>query len=231
MQPQFTTGQIRPTECVKEGFRLIKQDYWLLFAITIIGIFLAAFSAYILIGAMFCGIMTAYFRVFDGGRANFDDLWKGFGYFGKSFLAVVVILVPGLIYGVVLLLTIYLPIVAMAISGGKISADEILPVLLVALVIDIIVALVMVGVHSLLMFVFPLIVERQLSSWDAIKLSARATLKNMGGVAGLIAVNIGIGLLGYLAFCVGVYLAVPIILATNLAAYRQVFPKNAPAFR
>jgi len=98
-------------------------------------------------------------------------------------------------------------------------------------VIDIIVALVMVGVHSLLMFVFPLIVEYQLSSWEAIKLSARATLKNMGGVAGLIAVNIGLGLLGYLAFCVGVYLAVPIILATNLAAYRQVFPKNAPAFR
>ena len=52
----------------------------------------------------------------------------------------------------------------------------------------------------------------------------------MSGVAGLIAVNIGLGLLGYLAFCVGVYLAVPIILATNLVAYRQVFPKNAPAF-
>lgn len=230
MQPQFTTGQIRPTECVKEGFRLIKQDFWLLFAITIIGIFIAGFSFYVLIGAMFCGIMTAYLRVFDGGRADFNDLWKGFGYFGKSFLAVVVILVPGLIYGVVALLTIYLPLIAMAVSGGKVSPDEILPALIVALVVDVIVALLMVGIHSLLMFVFPLIVEYQLSSWDAIKLSARATLKNMSGVAGLIAVNIGLGLLGYLALCVGVYLVVPIILATNLAAYRQVFPKNAPAF-
>src|SRR5690606_35999579 len=208
----------------------IKQDFWLLFAITIIGIFIAGFSFYVLIGAMFCGIMTAYLRVFDGGRADFNDLWKGFGYFGKSFLAVVVILVPGLTYGVVALLTIYLPLIAMAVSGGKVSPDEILPALIVALVVDVIVALLMVGIHSLLMFVFPLIVEYQLSSWDAIKLSARATLKNMSGVAGLIAVNIGLGLLGYLALCVGVYLVVPIILATNLAAYRQVFPKNAPAF-
>ncbi|RIJ92844.1 MAG: hypothetical protein DCC44_07505 [Acidobacteria bacterium] len=230
MQPQFTTGQIRPTECVKEGFRLIKQDYWLLFALTIIGIFIAGFSFYILIGAMFCGIMTAYLRVFDGGRADFNDLWKGFEYFGKSILAVVVILVPGLIYGVVVLLTIYLPLIAMAVSGGNVSPDEILPALIVALVVDIVVALLMVGIHSLLMFVFPLIVEYQLSSWDAIKLSARATLKNMSGVAGLIAVNIGLGLLGYIFLCVGVYLAVPIILATNLAAYRQVFPKKAPAF-
>ncbi|MCE7963331.1 MAG: hypothetical protein DYH05_12645, partial [Acidobacteria bacterium ACB1] len=115
-------------------------------------------------------------------------------------------------------------------SGGNVSPDEILPALIVALVVDIVVALLMVGIHSLLMFVFPLIVEYQLSSWDAIKLSARATLKNMSGVAGLIAVNIGLGLLGYIFLCVGVYLAVPIILATNLAAYRQVFPKKAPAF-
>ncbi|HMU33930.1 MAG TPA: hypothetical protein PKC89_08705 [Pyrinomonadaceae bacterium] len=228
MQPQFTVGQIRPIDCVKEGFDLIKQDYWLLFAITIIGIFIAGFSFYILIGAMVCGIMTAYFRVFDGGRANFDDLWKGFGYIGKSAVAVILILVPGLIYGVVLLLTIYLPLVAMAISGGKISPDELLPVLLGALIVDVIVAFLMVTFHSLMMFVFPLIVEHGLSSWDAVKLSARATFKNLSGVAGLIAVNIGIGLLGYLAFCVGIYLAVPILMATNLVAYRQVFPKNAP---
>lgn len=228
MQPQFTTGQIRPIDCVKEGFRLIKQDYWLLFAITIIGMFIAGFSFYILIGAMFCGMMTAYFRVFDGGRANLDDLWKGFGYIGKSAVAVILIFVPGLIYFVALMLTIYLPIVAVALSGGKISPDELLPVLLGALIVDVIIALVMVAVHSLMLFVFPLIVEHGLSSWDAVKLSARATFKNMSGVAGLIAVNIGLGLAGYLAFCVGLYLAVPIIMATNLVAYRQVFPKNVP---
>ncbi|MBX3282088.1 MAG: hypothetical protein KF756_06380 [Acidobacteria bacterium] len=229
MQPEFTTGQIRPIDCVKEGFELIKQDYWLLFAITVVGMFIGGFSVYILLGAMLCGIMRAFLRVFDGGRAQFDDLWAGFEYFGKSILAVVFIFVPVLIYVVVMLLTIYLPLIALAVSGGRISPDEILPVFLGALVVDAIIALLMVAIHSLLMFVFPLIVDKGLSSLDAIKLSARATLKNLSGVAGLITVNIGLTVLGYLAFCVGLYLVIPIVLATNLVAYRQVFPKNMTA--
>ncbi len=34
---QFRTGVISPIECVKEGFELIKKDYWLLFAIGLVG--------------------------------------------------------------------------------------------------------------------------------------------------------------------------------------------------
>src|SRR5215204_2442694 len=34
---EFKTGVIYPVECVKEGFELIKKDYWLLFAILLVG--------------------------------------------------------------------------------------------------------------------------------------------------------------------------------------------------
>jgi hypothetical protein len=34
-----------------------------------------------------------------------------------------------------------------------------------------------------------------------------------------------VNLVGLAAFCVGVYLTIPIILATQLVAYRKVFPK------
>ncbi|MBX7060788.1 MAG: hypothetical protein K1X52_03960 [Pyrinomonadaceae bacterium] len=229
MQPQFTTGQIRPIDCVKEGFRLIKQDYWLLFAITIIGAFIAGFSLYVLAGPMVCGMMLAYFRVFDGGRADFDDLWKGFDYFGKSIPVVIAVVLPIVIYIVAAFITLYLPIVLMAVSGGKISPDEILPAFFIGIIVDVVIALIMVTIHSFLIFAFPLVADRGLSGWEAMKLSARATLKNMAGVAGLIAVNIALSIAGYLAFCVGVYLVIPILMATNLAAYRQVFPRSAPA--
>ena len=33
----FTVGQIRPVECYKEGWELIKSDYWLMFAIALVG--------------------------------------------------------------------------------------------------------------------------------------------------------------------------------------------------
>ena len=34
---QFNRGAIRPVECVKEGWELIKNDYWLLFAVALVG--------------------------------------------------------------------------------------------------------------------------------------------------------------------------------------------------
>jgi len=35
----------------------------------------------------------------------------------------------------------------------------------------------------------------------------------------------GMVILGWLAFCVGLYLMIPILTATNLVAYRKVFPR------
>jgi uncharacterized membrane protein len=91
-------------------------------------------------------------------------------------------------------------------------------------VVDVVVALVMVCFHSLLIFCFPLIVDRGLSSWDSIKLSARATFKNLGGIGGMIGLNFLMALAGLLLFCVGIYLVIPLLTASNLVAYRKVFP-------
>ena len=108
--------------------------------------------------------------------------------------------------------------------GNKANEGAILGTFLVGIVIDIVVAIVMVCIHSLLIFCFPLILDRGMSSWDSMKLSATAVMKNLGGIGGLIAVNMGLVLLGELAFCIGLYLMIPIITAANVVAYRKVFP-------
>ncbi|HTH52201.1 MAG TPA: hypothetical protein VL501_09725, partial [Pyrinomonadaceae bacterium] len=69
-----------------------------------------------------------------------------------------------------------------------------------------------------------LIVDRDLSSLDAIKLSARAAFKNLGGIGGMIAVNFVLALVGEAACGVGLYLVIPILMAANVVAYRKVFP-------
>jgi hypothetical protein len=227
VQPQeFTTGQIRPIECVKEAWALIRADYWMLFAISLLGAMIGGVSMYILIGAMVCGIFGAYLKVIDGGKATIDDLWNGFTFFWPSLLVTIVIVVPIVLWMVIMFATIYLPIITAAVMGNKADERAILGTFAVGFVIDIIVAIAMIFIHSLLIFCFPLIVDRGLSSWESIKLSARAVLKNLGGIGGLIAVNFGLALAGELAFCVGLYLVIPIITATNLVAYRKVFPKQ-----
>ena len=82
----------------------------------------------------------------------------------------------------------------------------------------------MVCFHKLLMFSFPLIVDRNLGAFAAMSLSARAVWNNLGGVAGLYGVGFVLSLAGMLAFCVGIYFVIPIIIAGNVLAYRKVFP-------
>lgn len=223
---EFTRGQIQPIECVKEAFERIKGDYWMLFAISLVGALIGGISMYVLLGAMVCGIFYSFMKVLDGqGKPSIDDLWVGFKFFWPSLLVTILIVVPIVVYTLALFLTMYLPIIMKAVGGSRVSDDELLGSVLVVLAVDVVIALVMVTVHSLLIFSFPLIVDRGLSSWEAIKLSARATLKNIGGVGGLIVVNFVIAIVGYLAFCVGLYLAIPLMTATNIVAYRRVFPK------
>ena len=223
---EFTVGQIRPVECVKEAFALIKDEYWVLLAVSVVGAMIAAVSLYILIGAMVCGIFACYLRKIDGGRVKFEDLFSGFRYFWSSLLVTILIVVPLVVWILVLFTTLYLPLLMKAVGGESVSDDELLTAFFVVFAIDLIVALVMVCFHSLLIFCFPLIVDRGLSSWDSIKLSARATMKNLAGIGGVIGLNFLILLAGELVLCIGIYLVLPLITASHLVAYRKVFPKN-----
>src|SRR6478735_7248712 len=81
---EFKTGVISPIDCVKEGFELIKNDYWLLFAIGLVGGLISGATLYILGGAMLCGIMFAFLKVVDRKPITFDDLWKGMEFFGPG---------------------------------------------------------------------------------------------------------------------------------------------------
>ena len=226
MQPtEFRTGVIKPIECVKEAWELIKPNYWLLFAIFVVGALIGAFTAYVLIGAMICGIMYCFLRQIDGYDVKFEDLWKGMVFFWPSLPVTILFVVPIVTWIIVLFVTIYLPIIMAATLGERLSSDELLGVLGGAFAVDLVVALVMISLHTMLTFSFPLIVDRRLTGFTPIAVSARAVLTNLGGIGGLIVVNFGIMLAGELACGVGIYLAAPLVMATSLVAYRKVFPR------
>lgn len=227
MKPElvFNTGVIKPVECLKEAWQLIKDDYWLLFAISLVGGMVAGVTIYVLLGAMVCGIMLCYLRKIDGGDVKFDHLWEGMKYLVPSIPITLLFIVPIIVYILAAFLTIYSPLITLAVMGEQVDPSALFATFGIAIAIDLVIAIAMTCVHSLIIFAFPLLIDRNLGAVDAIKLSARAALKNMGGIAGLIVLQFGIVLLGELAFCVGIYLTIPILTATSLVAYRKVFPK------
>jgi hypothetical protein len=219
-QSEFTTGAIRPVECFKEAWELIKPDYWLLFAITLLGMVIAGGTMYVLLGAMMCGIFFCYLQRVDGQPVTLDGLWKGFQWW-----------LPGLIVGLILIvpmfvvyLIIYFPFVAAILMGSKLSESEVIGLIAGAFAVDLVVIVLMVCFHTLLMFSFPLIVDRKLGAFAAMQLSAKAVWKNLKGVAGLYGVGFLLSLAGMAAFCFGTYFVIPLIIAGNMVAYRKVFP-------
>jgi uncharacterized membrane protein len=227
---QFNVGVIKPVECLKEAWELVKPQYWILFAVTIIGVMIGGATIYILLGVMMCGIYLCYLQAVDGQKVEIETLFKNFKYFLPSLFLVIVMIVPALF----LMAIIYVPLLMAAIMGSKLSESELMTLLFGSFAVEVVVAIIMVCLHTLLMFAFPLIVDRNLSSFQAMKLSAKAVWKNLGGVTGIWVLMFLVNVAGMLALCIGVYFTIPIVFATQLVAYRKVFPKlnnqtfNAP---
>ena len=220
----FQTRVIKPVEIYKESWALIKDQYWLLFGITIVGMLIGGAVPIVLIGPAICGIYLCLFHKIDGREVKFDLLFKGFEFFKPSIIVAVVVMVPVF----VLIFTIYVPMIGMAIAGPRMNERELLSWFIGVGIVEFFIALFMVCLHTLLMFAFPLIVDRRLSGIESMKMSAKAVWQNLGGVAGLFGVGFLVGLVGYLMLCVGIYLVMPLIFMSNAVAFRKIFPPVAP---
>jgi uncharacterized membrane protein len=72
-------------------------------------------------------------------------------------------------------------------------------------------------------FTYPLIVDRHLSGVDAVRLSVKAALGNLGGLLVLHVLTMAMSLAG-LCFCyVGAFFVAPVTLGAMMVAYARVF--------
>ena len=218
---EFQTGQIRAVECYKEGWELIKDDYWLLFAISLVGGLIGGMSMYILLGAMVCGIFVCFLQKIDTGKVEFDSLWKGFGFFVPSLVVTIFVVIPIMfVYGVI-----YAPLIMAAVLGQNLDPGAMISILLAGLAVDLVFVVLMVCFHTLIMFAYPLIADRNLPAIQAMTTSAKAVWANLGGVAALFGIQFLAVFVGALLTCgLGIYFLMPIMLAGMAVGYRRVFP-------
>ncbi len=225
---EFQTGVIRPLDCFKEGYEMIKPYYWLFFGITIVGMLIASVVPFaIILGAMYCGIYYCLFKLADRQKPEFGDLFKGFSYFVPSLIATAILIVPIVIFTIITWVSMAGMMMTMVDARGQINESAIFSLYGMLLVEGVIFAIVISCIHAFLIFTYPLIVERNMSGMDAFKLSARAAWANLGGVIRLILWQFLLGFVGYLACGVGLYFVFPVLFAGVFVAYRQVFPKAA----
>jgi uncharacterized membrane protein len=232
---QFRTGVIKPMECVKEGWALIKDQYWLFLGIVFVGVFIGSAVPIVLIGPMMVGVYLCFFRKMRGEPVEFGYLFKGFDYFAQSLIAALIQMIPMVIIMVPMYILMFaFMMMSVPRSGGRMDPDQsatfVLTLLGFYLVFIVVLLTVVIIVSIFFMFAFPLIADRNLSGVDAVKLSLKAARANFGGVFGLVLICVGLGVLGVFACYVGAFLIMPVSFAAYAVAYRRVFPETLPNF-
>src|SRR5205085_4316259 len=97
---EFRRGVIAPVECIKEGWALIKDQYWLFLGISLVGILIGGAVPIVLLGPMMIGIFLCLLQRQRGEPVEFGTLFKGFEQF-----------VPGLVVAALKMIPIFIVLV------------------------------------------------------------------------------------------------------------------------
>jgi len=223
---EFKRKAVLPVVCLKEGWNLIRDQYWLFVGIVFVGMMLAGMVPIaIILGPMMCGIYICLFRRQRGEPVEFGNLFQGFDYFGPSLIATLLHIIPIVAMLIPTYLLILLgPLLLIPLQhNGDASVLTIIIFGAIFAIIAVVMFVVIIVINVAFAFAYPLIVDRKLSGGEAVKLSAKAGIANFWQILGLMLLTGLMGLAGALLCYVGLFLVVPINFASLSIAYTQVF--------
>lgn len=230
----YQSGAIEPSSCIGGAWELLKQNPGLYIGVglvTLIMISCIPFVNFVLLGPVMGGFAYIVLRDMRNEPVDFGMMFKGFEKFVPLMVVGLIQAVPGIIFQILQ----YTVDIARFAGGSGLSngnfyqsspAPTGLPMgVTFGFVILMIGYLIFQIIWNLsLTFAVPLIVENDISIGDAVKLSLGAVFSNLGGLILLGLIEGLVSIVGILAFCLGIFVAIPVIYAANVFAYRQVFP-------
>jgi hypothetical protein len=221
----FKRNAVEPIKCLKEGFNLVKGQYWFFVGICFVAILVGSVVPFgVLMGPMMCGIYLTFFNKRRGLPIEFGTVFKGFDYFGQSVVATLIHVVPIIVIIVPSYLLFYVGLFLVLPGAGSEPDPSGLFVFLGAMVIFwLVVVCIMIVISVAFTFSYPLLVEHRLQGLDAVKLSARAAFANFWRLLGLSLLSGLMGFAGVLLCYVGVFFVLPISFSALAIAYEQVF--------
>jgi len=222
----FRRNVVEPVACIKGGWELIKNQYWLFVGMTLVAVLIGSAVPIILIGPMMCGLNLAFFKTRRGEPVEFGTLFKGFDYFGQSLIAALLHALPIIVVVVPAYIFFYISMIVSIAAQGNSSEPNPAPFIGVMAVFGLfwlVVMIVIIVISIGFIFAYPLIVDRKLKAIDAIKLSFRAGLANFWRLLGMMLLTGLMTIVGMLACYVGAFLVMPLSYAAIAKAYEQVF--------
>ena len=224
---EFKRNAVQPVECIKAGWELIRNQYWLFVGITLVGLLIGSLVPLgILMGPMMCGIYLALFQTRRGQPIEFGLLFKGFDFFGDAVVAALLHIIPMMVIIIPSYIFLYLGMFAMiglSSQNGEPNPGALLGFFGIFGILWLVIVVLLIVLSVIFSFAYPLIVDRRLSGLNAVKLSIRAAFANFWRLLGMLVLTSLLTFAGVFLCFVGVYLVMPIGFAAIAAAYEQVF--------
>lgn len=224
--PTFQRGVVQPMVCLRAGYDLVRDQYWLFVGMCLVAILIGSAVPFgILLGPMMCGLYLAVFQKHRGQKVEFGILFKGFDFLGESIIATLIHVIPLVVIIVPFYIAFYgvLFLFILPRGGGEPDSGSLLAFFAIFFVFLIVVMLLVMLISVLFAFTYPLLVDRHLKGIDAVRLSAKAALANFWPLLGLLLLTTLLGICGILLCYVGMFLVFPVTFAAMSMAYEQVF--------
>lgn len=235
--PQYNRGAINASDCIGTAWNLVSTKFWLYVGVGLLTILLIGCIPIVnlfLIGPVLGGFYYFVLRDMDGEPVEFGMMFKGFEKFVPLMVIGLIQAIPGIIFEIFRFTTNMAQIFTMRGAGNgrgdffqapppNVGLAEGLSLLVIIVALVFIVFSIFWGIAFF--FAIPAAMEHNLGPIEAIKLSASAGFSNAGGIILLYILSFLVALLGLIALCVGIFVAIPVIYAANAVAYRHVFPR------
>ncbi len=231
----YQANVIKAGEIWREGMALIRPRYWLLVGMALVAMIINSVPI-VCYGPMMCGLSLCLLKLYDDEEIEFNLLFKGFDYFNQSLIAALI--VTGIGFGISLLaagigvLAVFGGIgIAAAVepSGGSFGGPAVVGLVIFGYAaFFVLFSVVLAVMHVLTSFAFPLIVERDLEAWPAVKLSWRAGCANFWPLLWVYSLLALAMMLGSMCMYIGLVFVPPIALGIFAVSYRKIFPKTMP---
>jgi uncharacterized membrane protein len=235
--------------CISRGWELLKNNFGLLFVGSLIYLLIegaiGGFGAIPLIGPLFSianliiagplagGVFYIFIRAIRSQPADVGDVFAGFR---KAFLQLFLgYLVPALLAGLCLIPAMIVLVVSIIHSGVGVTPQTnlfsghnpfpigmLLPFLGVLLVCMI----PMFYLHISWLFTLPLVIDKQMDFWTAMKTSWKMVNKHWWHIFGLVIMVGLLNVVGLLVCCVGMLFTIPIGLGALMYAYETIFSQS-----
>lgn len=229
---EFQRGAIDASTCVDDAWELFKRRPWLYIGAGLIILLLLScipFINFFLIGPLMGGFAYLVLRDMRNEPVDFGMTFKGFEKFVPLMVVGLIGAIPGIIFQVLRFTVDISTIFGGGDGNGAYGGPSLGGTFQTGFAVGMVIFFIGYWLFSMiwnmaLIFAIPLIVERDVSIGEAIRLSFSAVFANIGGLIVLLLYGALLSLLGVLALCVGIFVAVPVVYAANVIAYTQVFP-------